>query len=628
MLGATSAGEIRDGAVSTGRIVVAVSFFAHTRLSGALFERGAISDDERAMDSDADAALGRRLAARLVGPDTRAIVLLGTGRDVDIGQVLTTLHGCCPDIPVAGGTAADNMQLQQTLVFDHGRACECGVVAVALHGSDLRVHRYWHLSWQSIGKEMTVTKANRSRLFELDHQPAMQVYRRYLGDDIEHNFYKRVLAFPLLARRGDMWVARVPFARLPDGALHFGADLHVGDKVHFGFASVPLILATCGDLVRSVRADDVESVFVYSCAARQAFMQDAAEIETRPLAELAPTAGFFTYGEYFSCAGSHQHLHATMTVLALSERPAPQAAAKPAAQVPADAGTAKVASLQRYADSDTGSGQYTSSLLSLTHLINAVTDELKQSNQQLSATLRLVEEERSKSDRLLLNILPADVASELKEHGFSRPRLYERVTVLFTDIKGFTGIAEVLSPEEIIRELDRCFLRFDEICERFGLERIKTIGDAYMAAGGVPSRNDSNPFDVVAAALQMQAFMRDLNAEKLRAGAAPWAIRIGVHTGPVVAGVVGKKKFAYDIWGDAVNVAARMEQHGEAGRVNISGDTQRMVAGDARFRCLYRGRIHAKNKGEVDMFFVEPAADADADTGGTTTAPDRARNSD
>jgi class 3 adenylate cyclase len=145
-------------------------------------------------------------------------------------------------------------------------------------------------------------------------------------------------------------------------------------------------------------------------------------------------------------------------------------------------------------------------------------------------------------------------------------------------------------------------MAFDEIVEKYKLEKIKTIGDAYMCAGGIPTVNDTHPLDAVHAALAMQVYMEKKNSERKEKGIDGWELRVGIHTGPIVAGVVGKKKYAYDIWGDTVNIASRMESNGEPGKVNISSSTYHQIKG--YYQCLYRGKISAKNIGEVDMYFV------------------------
>ncbi|MES0490493.1 MAG: adenylate/guanylate cyclase domain-containing protein [Leptospirales bacterium] len=214
-----------------------------------------------------------------------------------------------------------------------------------------------------------------------------------------------------------------------------------------------------------------------------------------------------------------------------------------------------------------------------------------------------LEASRKKSDELLLNILPVSIADELKEDGRAAPRGYESVSVMFTDFKGFTMVAEKKSPEELIQELDFCFNHFDGLVDKYNLEKIKTIGDAYMCAGGIPQSNNTHQIEIALAALELQRFMVETGKEKKKNGESFWELRLGIHTGPVVAGVVGKKKFAYDIWGDAVNTASRMESSGEPAKVNISSATYELIKD--YFVCTYRGRIAAKNKGEIDMYFLE-----------------------
>jgi len=245
------------------------------------------------------------------------------------------------------------------------------------------------------------------------------------------------------------------------------------------------------------------------------------------------------------------------------------------------------------------------STLSMFKLFNGIvkqSEKLEQQSFALERQKREIELEKKKADSLLLNILPYEIAEQLKNKGEVTAKHYRRVSVLFTDFKGFTKISEQLSSKEIIKELGICFEKFDDIIDKHYIEKIKTIGDAYMCAGGLPLRNKSNPIDVVLAGLQIQKFMTEFNKIKKSLNQPEWLLRLGVHTGEVIAGVIGKKKFAYDIWGDTVNTASRMESSGEVGKVNISGDTYKFVK--AYFDCTYRGKIKAKNKGEIDMYFV------------------------
>jgi adenylate cyclase len=218
-----------------------------------------------------------------------------------------------------------------------------------------------------------------------------------------------------------------------------------------------------------------------------------------------------------------------------------------------------------------------------------------------------IELEKQRSDDLLHNILPEEVAAELKEKGRADARVFDTATVLFTDFKGFTAMSELLSAADLVAEIDHCFKGIDAIVEKHGIEKIKTIGDAYMAAAGLPDPNGSTATDIVLAALEMRDLIGQRRVERLRENKPAFEMRIGLHSGPVIAGIVGVKKFAYDIWGDTVNTAARMESSGEPGRVNISATTHALVKDVTWLRFEPRGLVHAKGKGDLEMYFVERA---------------------
>ena len=219
----------------------------------------------------------------------------------------------------------------------------------------------------------------------------------------------------------------------------------------------------------------------------------------------------------------------------------------------------------------------------------------------------IIKKEKRRSDGLLLNILPHETAEELKHFGKSVPKKFDMVTVLFTDFKGFTMISEKMSPEFLVNELNFIFSEFDKIISKYPIEKIKTIGDSYMCAGGLPTANKTNPIDIVLAALEIKKFINNRVVNE-NTNIPQWKIRIGVHTGPVVAGVVGTKKFAYDIWGDTVNIASRMESSGEPNKVNISNSTFELIKNkleNNNIIATYRGEIEAKNKGKIKMYFVD-----------------------
>jgi class 3 adenylate cyclase len=242
-------------------------------------------------------------------------------------------------------------------------------------------------------------------------------------------------------------------------------------------------------------------------------------------------------------------------------------------------------------------------LLLIFMVINIFENQKNAALLRLSEKNKIIEEEKKRSDDLLLNILPAEVMEELKQTGKTQARNYNLVTVLFADFENFTTITEEMQPEDLVSGIDQYFEAFDHIIEKYKIEKIKTVGDAYICASGLPLPNSDNPVIMLDAAIEMMHATEELTERRKNLGLVSFNVRFGVHSGPVVAGVVGIKKFAYDIWGDTVNTAARMQQNGEAGRINISGTTHDLVK--HRFNCSYRGRMEVKNKGMIDMYFVE-----------------------
>ncbi len=226
-------------------------------------------------------------------------------------------------------------------------------------------------------------------------------------------------------------------------------------------------------------------------------------------------------------------------------------------------------------------------------------------NRYIHQSRNKIKMEKDRSENLLLNILPAEIAEELKIKGKADARDFDMVSILFTDFKGFTEQSAKLSAADLVYEINQCFEAFDHIIEKYKIEKIKTIGDAYMAAGGLPVPTDDSVKNTVLAALEMQTFIIKRKAEKDAQKKPAFEMRIGIHTGPVVAGIVGVKKFQYDIWGDTVNTASRMESSGEIGQVNISQATYELLKNDTQFHFTSRGKIQAKGKGEMEMWFVE-----------------------
>ncbi|MFN5417229.1 MAG: adenylate/guanylate cyclase domain-containing protein [Flavobacteriia bacterium] len=230
-------------------------------------------------------------------------------------------------------------------------------------------------------------------------------------------------------------------------------------------------------------------------------------------------------------------------------------------------------------------------------------EKIEEKRDQLEEQKRLLEVEKEKTEKLLKNIIPESTFQEIKTKGKASARAYKTVSVMFTDFVGFTKIAEKMSPSDLVSELDIYFSKFDEIIINNNLEKIKTIGDAYMCAGGVPVRNNTNPIDACLAALQIQEAMQIMREEAKETGRNVWDLRLGINTGEVTAGVIGSEKLAYDIWGATVNQAQRMEMLGEPGKVTISGQTFQYI--EPYFLCTFKGKVKSKSKGLIDMYTVE-----------------------
>jgi adenylate cyclase len=213
--------------------------------------------------------------------------------------------------------------------------------------------------------------------------------------------------------------------------------------------------------------------------------------------------------------------------------------------------------------------------------------------------------EKDRSEALLLNILPAEIAEELKEKGSVNAQEFDLASILFTDFKSFTQTAEKMTPQSLVEEINICFKAFDLIAGKYHIEKIKTIGDAYMAAGGIPHPDENSTKNIVLAGLEMQEFVVKRAIENEQNEIPFFEMRLGIHAGPIVAGIVGVKKFQYDVWGDAVNTASRMESNGMVGKVNISETLYELIKDEECFTFEYRGHIHAKGKGEIKMYFVE-----------------------
>jgi len=364
----TTSGEIMNGLVSGLKTVISFSVFQHCQVRTIFAPKN---------DGD-DYELGQAIAGGLDGNKARILILFATGLNINASQLLYGIQSVQPQIPVAGGSAGDNRTNTQCLVGCNQDTTSCGAAGVVIEGEDLIVNCYSHLGWQPIGKEMKVTRAEGSRVYTIDNIPAYQVYHQYLGITTHSNLFK-VVEFPLIICRHGINIARAPFLRYADDSIGFFGDIGEGETARFGFGHVEMILEQLGTLLQTIRKQPIESIFVYSCASRRGFLQESAQIETGPLQSIAPTAGFFTSGEFFHNDGSNQLLNTTMTTLTLSE----------------SAVTSLSNPVERYAMVATG--EYPSLLVdnvadrsleilkALTTLVETVTAELNQRTDELQA---------------------------------------------------------------------------------------------------------------------------------------------------------------------------------------------------------------------------------------------------
>lgn len=236
-------------------------------------------------------------------------------------------------------------------------------------------------------------------------------------------------------------------------------------------------------------------------------------------------------------------------------------------------------------------------------------EDLRATNEGLEekVILRTLElhSEKERAHRLLLNILPQETANELMRRGKVRPRRHPEVTILFMDIVGFTEFTERFDAEDLVEELDYYYKVFDTIFGKHRVEKIKTIGDAYLAVCGVPLPQERHAHQMIEAAREVISFLDAEYEQRTRAGRPAFRVRVGIHSGAVITGVVGYSKFLYDVWGDDVNVAARIESTGAPGQINVSESTYLLTRGEYNYH--HRGKVAAKSKGELDMYFLEPS---------------------
>lgn len=571
ILGTTTAGEINNGEFSENTTV----------LSFLKLEKSLAKTNIVECSSDRFFEVGRKLALEVLQKDSKVIIVFSHGnyqKGFTWDKLLDGIGSVDSKVILAGGVAGNNKGFDmnyghtkkwgQTYVFTEDGITGEGAVAAALNGNSLYVSTNCNLGWKRIGKKMKITEVKQmnafSRVISINNTPALEIYRKYFGDQVADNLPYSALEFSFIKEVDGLEVAAAPMEIHDDGSIIYGTKLEKGQEIQFGFGDSGLILNESLRIAKEVAEKPVQAIFSYSCATRRKQLSHITKHELIPFANIAPMSGFFTYGEFFHHKNQHYIIGQTMTILSLSETQEKNQE-KPIITLGLD---------------DTRS---INTMLAIQTLVQRMTEEL--------------ELEHKKAENLLLNVLPATVAEELKRQEKIIANEIKDATVLFADIVGFTSLSSKTSPVSLVGMLNQVFSGFDDLLEKYNLEKIKTIGDAYMLAGGVPNAQAEHSKMVAFAAIEMLQIIRKFDFDGTRLD-----IRIGIHRGPLIAGVLGTKKFAYDLWGDTVNTASRMESHGIPGKIHVSEEVYQILKDEFVFE--KRGEIHVKGKGKMTTYFL------------------------
>lgn len=308
LIGCTTDGEIKDGYVSTGKTVISFTLFDKTTLQ--IFLTNDFNDYFEA---------GRKLASKITTKNTKAIITFIDGLRGNGEEYLKGINATCSDVIVAGGLAGDNAKFENTYIFTKDALYSKGVVGVSLNSSALHVFTDFSFDWQTLGKTLTITQVDKNRVFKIDERTAVETYAYYLGENISKQLPKVAIEFPLIMQKNGIPIARAAISMNEDGSLVFAGNFSQGDKVRFGCADFDSILNNTQMHINKIADVNVESIFIYSCMARRRFMPNEIEYENLAYNKVAPTSGFYTYGEFFSTSTHKELLNQSMTILALSE---------------------------------------------------------------------------------------------------------------------------------------------------------------------------------------------------------------------------------------------------------------------------------------------------------------------
>jgi class 3 adenylate cyclase len=584
---------------------------------------------------DPEGAVKRAIdAARaMLGPAQPALAVTfpDCALSVSADYVLRLLvEGLGRDVPLTGGLPGDGLHFKRTFQFVNDRVFSDSV-PVALIGGAVKAVVVTRSGWVPMGRRARATKVNGNVLLEVDGQPAAEYFKRYISAMAEPSV---IASHPVAILDQSMddeaarhFIIRSPFFYEEDsGAITYNGDIPLNAQIQLARGSQDDILNGARDAARTLKkragGRPLDALLCFSCAGRKLMLglDTKREIEIL-LGELAegsaappPVNGFYTYGEIGAFDSSRRDLNSTkfhnttLVLCGLMSVPAPAAAitpSPPSAIEPAS-GDARLTEILAENEKLKQEVSRLNRAVQRMERRAELMDKVWRGKEQVNAALysdveRLSQEleaEKRKVDSLVTNMLPSAIAERLKASGGTIAESFEQATVLFADLVGFTALSEKLLPEKLVTVLNDLFSAFDDLAERYHVEKIKTIGDAYMVAGGIPEPRRDHALLVAAMSLDMQNAVSDF-ARRLNL---PLTIRVGIHSGPVIAGVIGKKKFVYDLWGDTVNTAARLQSHGIPGRIQVSEATYSRLCDD--FELEERGLVPVKDKGNMRTWLL------------------------
>ncbi|MCR9142128.1 MAG: FIST C-terminal domain-containing protein [bacterium] len=556
-------------------------------------------------------AVGEAMRAAFENP-VAMLLIGGGGLAINTEEVLSGVFSVLPDAPIFGGLPSSLGAFDQPPFFTARKLYGTGIYALILDSDVVDVQGVAISGWQELGTPKRITRSAGNRVYEIEGVPATTFYQNYFNLSPAtasarlNNVDPELLAtseYPILLRRADgSEVMRAAIQMdAEDKSVSYGGDIPQDSLVRFCSPNVIETIQHTVEELQTFRTNEIaggaDAVLLFNCAVRSRALGPYMRRELAVIQSLlpAPLVGFSSWGEIGQTPGQECGFHnVVISMVTLRDR---KRAPSPAAQ-PQDFSAAEVEALVAD-EKDDSDGDTVQSL-------RGEVEQLRREKRILSHFLRLtsgdLEREQQKSEELLLNILPASIAERLKRDETVIADSVNEASVLFTDLVGFTALSSGMQADRLVEILNDLFSRFDELTADHGVEKIKTIGDAYMAVAGLPLP----VADHADRCVRLGRAMLDAVTEVNRAQNIQLQLRVGINTGPVVAGVIGKRKFSYDLWGDTVNVASRMESHGEAGRIQISETSYALLA--EREGWTRRENVELKGKGRVTTYITEATA--------------------